>query len=339
MSHDNGFIINPPLLNTACPWATTYDDILALYRCPNTGATTTRTSMLHGFAHDESIHQYRFFDPVNHNVRRSGDIRNCHKASSSLNTLGYSPYPLEQYLSWISDISNLTSSDDTLRKDKLVIVSITGTPEEVAGCYGQISGHQGKVIMPLAVEINLSCPNIPGKPPPAYSAEGLVPYLDALLLVQKDNRKALPLGLKLPPYTYSSQFTTLVDALRDHHCQFSFLTSTNTLGNALLVDLPGSSDSTTGDAAVAPLKDESLFGLGGLAGTAIHPLSLGNIHSLRQLLDQDTSLKHIKLLGVGGVEDNRSFNRMRAAGAYAVGVATALGSKGVAVFGDIQDGA
>lgn len=51
----------PPLLNSANPWATTKEDIQALYDCPSTGALTIRTSVLGGFRHDDRIHQYRIF--------------------------------------------------------------------------------------------------------------------------------------------------------------------------------------------------------------------------------------------------------------------------------------
>ena len=52
---------NPPLLNSANPWATTKEDIQALYDCPSTGALTIRTSVFGGFQHDDQIHQYRIF--------------------------------------------------------------------------------------------------------------------------------------------------------------------------------------------------------------------------------------------------------------------------------------
>ncbi|OCF32160.1 hypothetical protein I316_06074 [Kwoniella heveanensis BCC8398] len=347
MSSAEDFIIEPPLLNTACPWATTFEDLLRLYISPDTGAITTRTCMLNGFKHNDSIHQYRLFDPVTpgtlNEVGSDGD-----HGSSSLNTFGYSPHPLRQYLDFIHDISQYCIGEqiggvDRIRADKVIIVSVTGTPEEVAQCYRQIDRHRELVILPLAVEINLSCPNIPGKPPPAYSGEELKPYLDALLLCQYDKQyekqKHLPLGLKLPPYTYSSQFATLVDAIGSHRCHFSFLTSTNTLGNSLMIDLPTSSSATQSDTRSRAVAKESFFGLGGLAGTAIHPLSLGNVHSLRQLLDKNANLRGIKILGVGGVADHEGYQRMRAAGAYAVGVATALGRKGLSVFGDIRNSA
>jgi hypothetical protein len=42
--------IDPPLLNSACPWATTFEDIRDLYECPFTGAVTTRTSLVSNFS-------------------------------------------------------------------------------------------------------------------------------------------------------------------------------------------------------------------------------------------------------------------------------------------------
>ena len=50
------------------------------------------------------------------------------------------------------------------------------------------------------------------------------------------------------------------------------------------------------------------------------------------MLDEHDELKHIEIIGVGGVSDRAGFERMKSAGAAAVGVATALGVEGVDVF-------
>ncbi|KAI8150985.1 Dihydroorotate dehydrogenase, partial [Colletotrichum sp. SAR 10_71] len=55
--------ISPPLLNSANPWCTTLSDLKALHASPHTGALTTRTSLLAGFAHSDARHQYTFFSP------------------------------------------------------------------------------------------------------------------------------------------------------------------------------------------------------------------------------------------------------------------------------------
>lgn len=88
--------IEPPLLNSANPWATTAEDIQKLFDCSHTGAVTTRTSLLQGFEHDDKVHQYAFFSPNDQTVR-FGDVENGHIPNAyggSLNTLGYSPLPL-----------------------------------------------------------------------------------------------------------------------------------------------------------------------------------------------------------------------------------------------------
>lgn len=48
-----------PVFNSACPWASSAEDLAALYVCPHTAAVTTRTTTLKGFAEDPSVHQVR----------------------------------------------------------------------------------------------------------------------------------------------------------------------------------------------------------------------------------------------------------------------------------------
>lgn len=100
--------INPPVLNSANPWATTLSDLEALFECPYTGAVTTRTSLLHGFDHDDNVHQYTFFNANNHAVTRPEVQEKTGNPTSppdaSLNTLGYSPVPLATYLAVIAEI-------------------------------------------------------------------------------------------------------------------------------------------------------------------------------------------------------------------------------------------
>lgn len=46
--------IDPPLINSSCPWASDLDQLRELYNCRWTGAVTTRTATLVGFNEDES---------------------------------------------------------------------------------------------------------------------------------------------------------------------------------------------------------------------------------------------------------------------------------------------
>jgi dihydroorotate dehydrogenase (fumarate) len=130
-------------------------------------------------------------------------------------------------------------------------------------------------------------------------------------------------------------------------CPVSFITATNTLGSSLLLTptlesslppptSPGGSKSW--EVYHHTLNSATGTGIGGLAGAPLHPLALGNVYTIKGLLFQYSELEHIQIIGVGGVEDVDGYQRMRAVGAAAVGVGTALGRKGVRVFEEIGEG-
>ncbi|HDL5699021.1 TPA: dihydroorotate dehydrogenase [Mannheimia haemolytica] len=319
---------SPPLLNAPCPWCSELENLRELYACEYTGAVTTRTSMPQPYPHDWAKNQYVLFDS---NAQKTASV-NTQDATSlqtaSLNTIGLSPNNLDTTISFVRTISN----ELTAPSSKPFIISVFGSPEEVGECYEKIVAFQTEVKMPLAMEINISCPNIPGKVSPAYSAEELLPYLNALqTTLEKLNQgeNALPIGIKIPPFTYQNQYDELMKGLlqaveNGENLPIAFITSTNTLGSSLLLN-----------DGQAVLNSEVGTGVGGMAGTAIHALSLGNVYTIRQMLDQEPKLKHLQIIGVGGVNDKAGFERMKSVGADFVGLATALGVKGIGVFKEI----
>ncbi|TRX95829.1 hypothetical protein FHL15_003383 [Xylaria flabelliformis] len=364
--------IDPPLLNSANPWATTLEQLRDLYNCPATGAVTTRTALLEGFPHDEGVHQYAIFEAgTHHRVSGKSDMNmEKDRGDTSLNTLGYSPIPLDGYLGFIRQIDEEVKAEgpkegehegqERLGGRKPFIVSVTGTPDEVAECYRRIARCAGDVGMPLAMEINLSCPNIPGKPPPAYEGGALRGCVrrvaeesykirhgdgdgDGNREEGKGGGVEVPWGVKTPPYTHAGQFDMFVSSLRDcavsapgrpSVCPLTFVTATNTLGSCLL--LSDSESQSGSEKTFEPVLPG--LGIGGLAGAPLHPLALGNVATLRRLLDEDATTRHVLLLGIGGVADKEGYGRMRSVGAAAVGVGTALGVRGLGVFGEIWDG-
>ena len=191
----------------------------------------------------------------------------------------------------------------------------------------------------VAVELNTSCPNIRGKPPPAYSFASLLPILEVLAQAYRADR-TLTIGLKLAPYVASFQFEEVVKCVAsfsydledgDRVNPFAFFTCTNTVGNSLFF-----AHQTTPSSAVGDGADGYALGpvLGGLAGEPIHALSLGNVFSFAKLLEShgDKAMRGIKLIGVGGVVDKQGMERMRKVGAVVVGCATLLGRDGVKGF-------
>jgi dihydroorotate dehydrogenase (fumarate) len=341
-------VIDPPLLNSATPWATTMEDLTSLYNSPHTGAITIRPSLLNGFAHDPSIHQYTFFSPAaacSSSPISADDGRGSSALStetSSLNTLGYSPIPLREYLAWLGAAATGAVPNFTPRPAKPIIVSVTGSAGEIAQCYALIAQTQAAHHdLTLMMEINLSCPNIPDKPPPAYDGSALAAYLAALSWAALESPDPVVyVGIKTPPYTYQGQFRTLIEALEagaaaagaaeSKECPIQFITANNTLGSCLVMNLDGAASlsSATGD------------GIGGMAGPNLHPLALGNVLTIRRMLDASgaASVRKISIIGVGGVSDAEGFARMRSVGAMAVGVGTALGRQGVDVFNKIAAG-
>lgn len=136
----------------------------------------------------------------------------------------------------------------------------------------------------IGIEMNASCPNIPGHPPPAYNQVGLESYFS---LLSKYSGSYIKVGMKLPPFTYADQFNAVILALQKFSPPstessahpISFLTSTNTLGSGLVFEEQAMEVSDGATSIEDELKGKEYAlpaeGFGGLAGLAIHQLSLG----------------------------------------------------------------
>lgn len=206
-----------------------------------------------------------------------------------------------------------------------MVAAIQKTRTELADSNGPVSK--------IAIELNTSCPNIRGAPPPSYDLPTLLPLLQVLADAAYQDL-TLAIGLKLPPYVYLTQFEDVIRHIstftRNGRNPFAFFTSTNTLGSSLLFQeqtLDGLvADRSTPFALPTPL--------GGLAGEAIHSLSLGNVYTFSRLLKEhpDAAVRSIVVIGVGGVTSRAAMERMKAAGATVVGAATILGRQGVSGF-------
>jgi dihydroorotate dehydrogenase (fumarate) len=270
---------------------------------------------------------------------------------SSVNSYGYSPHPLSVYIDYVDAILSSAHESST----KPFIISITSSsPISLASMLDSVQRLRAKsrdgegTISRIGIELNPSCPNIRGSPPPAYHMPGLQPIFDVLARYFWDD-PTLVIGLKLPPYVYSKQFDELLQVIATYSRPypgdelrrinpFAFLTSTNTLGQTLFFAeqaslLSGKAGAASDDASAAA-GFALPVALGGMAGEALHPLALGNVYTLRQLLDahEESSLREISIIGVGGVTTRAAHVRMRRAGASVVACATILVREGVSVF-------
>ncbi|KAG2070693.1 FMN-linked oxidoreductase [Suillus decipiens] len=310
--------VSPSMVNCSCAWASDYQQLSGLYHCPYTGAVVTRTATLDGFEEDES-----------HTVAFMKD------SLSSLNSYGYSPHPLHEYLAWIRE---LLGEEQSL---KPFIISITESSaerlSEMLLAIQQFRASNSTWRSRIAVEFNSSCPNIKGHPPPSYHLPSLKSYLDVFAKAFQDD-STLTIGLKLPPYIIATQFHDVIACISSYTRTDSsignsinpiaYFTCTNTLGNSLaFADQTPDAKADVSRFAVPP-------GLGGLAGEAIHSLSLGNVYAFSRLLAEsdDPAMREIVIVGAGGVTSPEAVRRMNRAGAKIVGCATLLGKEGVKAF-------
>ncbi len=160
-----------------------------------------------------------------------------------------------------------------------------------------------------AFELNLSCPNVIGKPQIGYDFDQT---REVLREAEKASKK--PWGIKLPPYFDFAHFEEAASIINKHN--IAFVTCINSVGNALFID---------------PEKEEVVIkpkgGFGGLGGAYIKPTALANVRKFRELLR-----KEIQVIGVGGIETGVDAFEFLLCGADAVQVGTTLQKEGVKCF-------
>jgi dihydroorotate dehydrogenase (fumarate) len=157
------------------------------------------------------------------------------------------------------------------------------------------------------IELNLSCPNIPGKPQTGYDFERTNEVLK-----QVSSFYTKPLGVKLPPYFDMVHFEMMAEILNQYPIQF--VTCINSIGNALYID----------DETVV-IKPKG--GFGGIGGTYVKPTALANVRIFYKLLK-----KNISVIGCGGVETGRDVFEHILCGASAVQIGTQLMKEDTRVF-------
>ena len=167
-------------------------------------------------------------------------------------------------------------------------------------CFGRAAKTKGV----SAVELNLACPNVIGHPIIAYDFDQLSTVLNAFKSHESIGK--VPLGIKLPPYFDGVHWQRACDIINEFDF-IRFVVSTNTVGNALIVDTEAEQP------LIRPNK-----GHGGLGGAVVKYTSLANVRKLRNLLRDD-----IDIIGVGGVSSGEDAFNLILCGATAVQIGTA----------------
>ncbi len=166
---------------------------------------------------------------------------------------------------------------------------------------------------PDLIEVNLSCPNIPGKPQIGYDPEA-----SERLLKRVRKVITVPMGVKLPPYFDPAHHEVMGKVIG--RCEVDFLNLINSVGNGLVVD-------PEREAVVIKPKG----GFGGLGGTIIKPVALANVRAFYKLFQGK-----IPIIGTGGVLDGVDAFEHFLCGASAVQIGTALVEEGLEVFSRLE---
>ena len=224
-------------------------------------------------------------------------------ATMSINSEGLPNQGIDYYLAPAAVASGAENS-----KPYIVSLSAKNLADNLE-CYGRAANTKGV----SAVELNLACPNVIGHPIIAYDFVQLKTVLDAFQ-AHPDIDK-VPLGIKLPPYFDGVHWQRACDVI-NQYAFIRFVVSTNTVGNALIVDAE----------AEQPLIRPN-GGHGGLGGAVVKYISLANVRKLRLLLNDD-----IDIVGVGGVSSGEDAFNLILCGATAVQIGTAHAVEKGAVF-------
>ena len=263
-------------MNASGALCVTRDELLALGRS-NAGAIVTKSMTVESRQGNPAPRYYGF-------------------PGGSINSMGLPNLGYKAYAEMIPELKKL---------GKPVIASVAGLCEDDFPTIAQVINEA----QPDLIEVNLSCPNIPGKPQIGYDAE-------ASERLMKRVRKVItvPMGVKLPPYFDPAHHKLMGDVIG--RCGVDFLNLINSVGNGLVVD------PVTETVVIKPKG-----GFGGLGGTIIKPVALANVRAF---------WKHFKgrmpIIGTGGVMNGVDAFEHFLCGASAVQIGTVLVEEGVEVF-------
>ena len=215
----------------------------------------------------------------------------------SINSMGLPNQGIDYYLDYLLSLQES-------QPEQTFFLSLVGmSPDETHTLLKKVQNSGFKGI----TELNLSCPNVPGKPQIAYDFETTERILgEAFSYFDK------PLGIKLPPYFDIVHFDQAAEVFNRH--PLKFVNCVNSIGNGMYIE------------------DESVVirpknGFGGIGGEYIKPTALANVHAFYQRLNPS-----IQIIGTGGVYTGRDVFEHILCGASMVQIGTALHQQGVEVF-------
>lgn len=305
-------LLRPALLNASAPWASTTEELQTLYHSKHTGAVTFQTCRLESSVPNSNVPQDTSLY-IQHGSTKHATF-NFKDTTLKLT-------PLADYLHIIKEIVIGPGSGLPFQKQrKPFIISVAGTPQEISQCFGLVDNFANRFYLDLLLEVELtSAPSLPSQE--SQTAESwpslLASYLEALAPVNdwysQYAKVQTRVGLKIPTFTDQFRLSDLVTTLLDHRIRVPFL-----------------------DHYVSPLDFITVSAPDERAGSAPTQLLLGDIKSLRTVLDTHGVLEDIQIIAASGIRDAAGYSQMRGAGAAAVAIATASCNDALALCTEIH---
>ncbi|MDY4001103.1 MAG: dihydroorotate oxidase [Streptococcus orisratti] len=218
-------------------------------------------------------------------------------ALGSINSMGLPNLGFQYYLDYVIELQDQPQSKNHF----LSLVGLSPEETHIILKAVQASEYQG------LVELNLSCPNVPGKPQIAYDFETTESILSEVF-----SYFTKPLGVKLPPYFDIVHFDQAAAVFNKY--PLVFVNCINSIGNGLVIE-----DETV---VIKPKN-----GFGGIGGDYVKPTALANVHAFYQRLNPS-----IQIIGTGGVKSGRDAFEHILCGASMVQIGTALHQEGPSIF-------
>ena len=177
------------------------------------------------------------------------------------------------------------------------------------------------------IEINVSCPNVVGKPQLAYDFETFEKVLDSVYqerhIIEDSHMK---IGCKMPPYFDPPYFETVSNLFQKYPI-FNFITCINSLGNGLAIHSPFENINNNKLKTLIKPK-EGLGGIGG--GPETKSIGLSNVYQFRKQFDKKNI--DMEIIGCGGVQTGQDVIEYICSGAKLVQVGTSLMKNGPSIF-------
>ena len=225
-------------------------------------------------------------------------------ALGSINSMGLPNKGLDYYLNFALE------KQEAIAPEAPFFFSVAGmSVEENIELLRKIEASNFRGI----TELNLSCPNVPGKPQVAYDFP-----LTEQILEQVFSFFTKPLGVKLPPYFDLAHFDQMAEILNKF--PLTYINSINSIGNGLYID-------PETEAVVIKPKE----GFGGIGGEYVKPTALANVRAFATRLNPE-----INVIGTGGIRSGQDAFEHLLCGATMLQIGTELQKEGPAIFARLK---